>query len=456
MHMSVADAQPSVLFVDDDRSILQGLARRMRKEPFHMHTAGSADEALMLLSHSSIDLVVSDMNMPGMTGMEFLARIAKERPECIRIMLTGRPTLDVAMGAINSGQVYRFLTKPYDAGALAGIIRDALGNRARHESTNSHVARKVNDEPDDASSPLDTHFHSEATGLCKEEWFKEFFARLERPNHEIKIQQYIVKGVIGKGAMGVVLRAHDAGLARDVALKVLTPALANCPVAHERFAMEARYAAAIRHENVVTIFAVSSFHGLPFLVMEYVPGKSLQDRLQEGERPDIDEIIRIGRQIASGLAAAHDLRLIHRDIKPANILLDKTTQSVRITDFGLARALDCDSSLSQDGLLLGTPLFMSPEQVDGKPLTPATDLFSVGSLLYTLCTGTYPFQSKPITKLLRSIVEAEPTPIQSLNPKVPDWLARVIQHLMAKAPGDRISSAATLADLLRKENAMTE
>jgi serine/threonine protein kinase len=99
---------------------------------------------------------------------------------------------------------------------------------------------------------------------------------------------------------------------------------------------------------------------------------------------------------------------------------------------------------------------MSPEQVDGKPLTPATDLFSVGSLLYTLCTGAYPFQSKPITKLLRSIVEAEPTPIQSLNPKVPDWLARVIQHLMAKAPGDRISSAATLADLLRKENAMTE
>jgi serine/threonine-protein kinase len=249
--------------------------------------------------------------------------------------------------------------------------------------------------------------------------------------------------------MGIVFKAHDPGLARDVALKVLAPECADSLVAHQRFAQEARYAAAIRHEHVVTVFAVSEVGGIPFLVMEYVPGISLQERLDSHKKITVEEIIRIGRQIALGLAAAHDLRLIHRDIKPANILLEEGTQSVRITDFGLARALDGYTDISQKGLLLGTPLFMSPEQVDGKPLAPASDLFSLGSVLYLLCTGKHPFIATSLTKLLRAIAENTPPPIRSLNPDIPEWLAQLIQKLHAKHPQDRFLSAGKVADCLR-------
>ncbi len=436
---------PTVMFVDDDMALLQGLMRRLRKEPFELRTATSAEEALGILSRAPIDLVVSDMNMPGMTGMEFLARVAREHPDCIRIMLTGRPTLDVAMGAINSGEVYRFLTKPYDAGALAALIRDALKNRGARLRTNGR--RKPHAQ---AIAPGTHHVSpGEAADAPRAVLPKDFFARLVEPGCKMRIQQYEINGVIGRGSMGIVLRAHDSGLARDVALKVMAPEWADSPVAHQRFAQEARFAAAIRHEHVVTIFAVTQFSGLPFLVMEYVPGTSLQDRLHSGAAFAVDEITRIGRQIALGLAAAHDLRLIHRDIKPANILLEHATQSVRITDFGLARAIDCDLNLSQQGVLLGTPLFMSPEQIDGQPLTPATDLFSLGSILYTLCAGGYPFPPTSLSKLLRSIAEDSPAPLRSRNSLVPAWLASLIEQLMAKDPADRIRSAAELAERLR-------
>ena len=457
----------SVLFVDDDLSVLHGLVRRMRKEPFELRTATSGEEALGILARSSIDLIVSDMNMPGMSGMDFLAKVAKEYPDCVRIMLTGRPTLDVAMDAINNGEVYRFLTKPYDAGALAALIRKALEQRTELLETRSRRGRRDGPGSEAGATPendlarrdpenIHTHFSPCEEGRSfhnPSEPFsplsKDFFARLNEPGHRMRIRQYEVERLIGKGSMGIVLKAHDPGLARDVALKVLAPSCAESPVAHQRFAQEARYAAAIRHENVVTIFAVSDVGGIPFLVMEYVPGLSLQDRLDTREKFAVPEIIRIGRQIALGLAAAHELRLIHRDIKPANILLEHGTQCVRITDFGLARALDGDTNLSQKGLLLGTPLFMSPEQVNGEPLTPATDLFSLGSVLYTLCTGKRPFSSTSLTKLLRSIADDAPPPIQSLNRAIPEWLVEIIQKLQAKNPQDRFPSATAVAECLR-------
>src|SRR5260221_462117 len=195
--------------------------------------------------------------------------------------------------------------------------------------------------------------------------------------------------------------------------------------------------------------AVSDVVGIPFLVMEYVQGKSLQDRLDAAESIGLAESVRIGRQAALGLAAAHGLRLIHRDIKPANILLERGTGRVCITDFGLARAMDADSDLSQKGLLLGTPLYMSPEQVDGKPLTPASDLFSLGSVLYRLCAGRCPFPSDSLSRLLHAVAEETPVPIRALNPNVPDWLARLIEKLHAKKPDDRVASAAAVAELLR-------
>jgi eukaryotic-like serine/threonine-protein kinase len=274
----------------------------------------------------------------------------------------------------------------------------------------------------------------------------EFLEQIRELGPLARIHQYRIEKIVGHGSMGIVLKAYDPALDRHVALKVMAPELADSPVAHQRFALEARFAAAIRHENVVSIFAVSDVDGVPFLVMEYVDGTSLQDLLDLGKPFSLKQVSRFAVQMAEGLSAAHRLRLIHRDIKPANILLEAETERVRLTDFGLARTMDRDLNLSQKGLLMGTPLFMSPEQVDGKPLTCASDLFSLGSVLYVLCTGRLPFEYESLSALLHAVVTKEPVPVRQLNAQVPNWLAQTIERLHAKLPEDRFPSAAALAD----------
>ena len=183
--------------------------------------------------------------------------------------------------------------------------------------------------------------------------------------------------------------------------------------------------------------------------MEYVHGSSLGGLLHDGRTFSVSEVARIGRQTALGLAAAHDARLIHRDIKPENILLDHDTLHVRVADFGVARAIDENFHLSQPGLLVGTPSYMSPEQVDGKPLTAASDLFALGSVLYTLCTGQLPFQAATISGLLHAVARKNPTPIRTLNPNIPEGLVQIIEKLHAKNHMDRFPSAAVVAECLR-------
>ena len=206
------------------------------------------------------------------------------------------------------------------------------------------------------------------------------------PNNLGRIGGYEVTGVIGSGGMGVVLKAIDQSLDRVVAIKVLAPHLASNAAAQKRFAREAKAAAAVLHPNVIAIHGVSIDRKLPYLVMPYVPGQSLQRRLDESGALPTEEALRIAIQIASGLAAAHSQGLIHRDIKPANILLERDVERVAITDFGLARAVD-DASMTRSGMIAGTPQFMSPEQARGEPMDHRSDLFSLGSVLYSMCAG---------------------------------------------------------------------
>ncbi len=264
-----------------------------------------------------------------------------------------------------------------------------------------------------------------------------------------RILQYEVVEVIGRGAMGIVLKAFDPRLARTVAIKLLAPELLSSEAARQRFTHEARCAAALRHEHVVAIHTVDELDGVPFLVMEYVHGKSLAELLEQGRTFSIREIACIGRQTALGLAAAHEARLIHRDIKPDNILIEEDTMHVRLADFGLARALDGDFHISRPGILIGTPNYMSPEQVDGAVLGPASDLFSFASVLYTLCTGRLPFLAETMSGLLHAVAELEPTPIRYLNPEIPSDLARVIERLHAKKPSDRPATATMVAEWLQ-------
>jgi hypothetical protein len=248
--------------------------------------------------------------------------------------------------------------------------------------------------------------------------------------------------------MGVVLKAFDPTLERTVAIKVIAPELATSAASRRRFAREARAAAAISHDNVVAIHGVAeSPAGLPYLVMAYVPGRSLQERLDlDGPLP-VDAISRIGMQVAAGLASAHAQGLVHRDIKPSNILLEDGAERVKITDFGLARTVD-EAGLSQSGVIAGTPQYMSPEQARGEAVDTRADLFSLGSVLYAMATGHSPFRASTPLAVVRRVAEDRPVSVRKLKPEIPGWLASIIERLLAKNPNDRFQSASEVAELL--------
>jgi serine/threonine-protein kinase len=273
--------------------------------------------------------------------------------------------------------------------------------------------------------------------------------------HFGSIGGYEVVAPIGRGGMGVVLKAFDRALNRFVAIKVLAAEFAHNASARRRFAREAQAAAAVVHDHVVPIYAVDETGPNPYLVMAYIPGHSLQERIDETGPLDVREILRIGMQTATGLAAAHAQGLVHRDIKPANILLENGVERVRITDFGLARAMD-EASQTQSGVLAGTPQYMAPEQASGEAIDYRTDLFSLGSVLYAMCTGHSPFRAETTVAVLRRICDGSARPVREINADIPDWLAAIIDKLLSKRRGDRYASAEEVARLLAEHLAQLQ
>jgi eukaryotic-like serine/threonine-protein kinase len=277
----------------------------------------------------------------------------------------------------------------------------------------------------------------------------DFLDPSDDPQHLGRLDRFEVTAHLGRGGFGLVLKAHDPTLNRLVAIKVLAPYFASSGAARKRFAREAKAAATVVHPHVVPIHTVDSWKGLPYLVMSYIPGRALQERLDREGPLELKEILRIGMQTASGLAAAHAQGLVHRDVKPANILLEHDVGPVWLTDFGLARAAD-DASLTQSGVIAGTPQYMAPEQAQGSTVDHRADLFSLGSTLYAMSTGHAPFRADSAMAVLRRVCEDRPRPIQEINPDIPIWLAAIIDKLLAKAPSNRYQSAAEVADLLEK------
>jgi serine/threonine protein kinase len=278
---------------------------------------------------------------------------------------------------------------------------------------------------------------------------KPYLSPTDDPRMMGRVGPYEVMGVVGSGGNGVVLKGFDAALNRYVAIKLLSPRLADSGAARRRFSREAQAAAAVVHDNVMAIHAVAETQGLPYLVMPYVRGPSLEKRLRSGGQLGLEEVLRVGMQVAAGLAAAHAQGLVHRDIKPANILLEEGVERVKITDFGLARAAD-DASLTRSGVIAGTPQYMSPEQARGEPVDHRTDLFSLGCVLYATCTGRSPFRAETSYGVLRKICESAPRPIRELNSALPIWMVRIIERLLAKDLSHRYASAGDVATLLER------
>ncbi|MFM2094291.1 MAG: Serine/threonine-protein kinase PrkC, partial [Planctomycetota bacterium] len=318
------------------------------------------------------------------------------------------------------------------------IAADHLGYVEALLSDNNHGS------PDQPSSGS-----TESSEEADVRTLRSYVEKSARPDGFGTLGIYDIDEVFGHGAFGIVARATDTKLLRQVAVKVLRPEYATTSPPRQRFLREARTTAAIRHENVIGIYAVEE-SPLPYIVMEYVAGETLLQRLDRIGPLEVEEVLRIGHGIASGLAAAHAVKLIHRDIKPSNILIaDDPAMPVKITDFGLARTVD-DASMTSSGQIAGTPMYMSPEQARGEPLDHRGDLFSLGSVMYHMVTGRAPFRAANSVAVLKRVCEDTPRPINDVLPDVPDWLCAIINRLLEKKPQARFQSAQEVADLLAR------
>jgi hypothetical protein len=263
-----------------------------------------------------------------------------------------------------------------------------------------------------------------------------------------RLGPYRVLKVLGGGGMGVVFQAQDPRLQRFVALKVMKPTLAASDAARERFLREARAAAAIEHQNIVTIYQVDEDRGVAYLAMQLLNGETLEDRLQRQKTLPIQDVLRVGREVAEGLAAAHARGLMHRDIKPANIWLESESGRVKILDFGLARACG-EVHVTQQGAIVGTPAYMAPEQVEGRSCDQRCDLFSLGCVLYRACTGVPPFHGEDVIATLMAVATHVPRPPHELRPEVPETLSALVMRLLAKDPAQRPPTARAVVEGLQ-------
>jgi serine/threonine protein kinase len=264
------------------------------------------------------------------------------------------------------------------------------------------------------------------------------------------IGRYQIIAELGHGAMGSVYRAHDPTMDRTVAIKTILAAALTGPLAgeyRERFIREARAAGRLSHPGIVTVYDVNEQDGTPYLVMEFVAGRSLAAAMDAGERFSIDRIYELGQQVAEALGYAHRNGVVHRDVKPANILLAAPgpgeVERAKLADLGVAKLTA--TQITTTGQLLGTPAFMPPEQFTGVPIDGRADLFSLGVILYWLATGDKPFAGDTITAVSYKIVHSEPAPPRRINPAVPVALERIIMKCLEKDPATRYATGEVLA-----------
>jgi serine/threonine-protein kinase len=266
------------------------------------------------------------------------------------------------------------------------------------------------------------------------------------------IGRYEIESLAGEGATAVVYRARDPDIGRTVAIKVLKKEAAADQDYLSRFQREAQSAGTISHPNIVTIYDVGRVDDTPYITMEYLDEKSLKDLLASGRKFPLKAVLRIAIQLASALDFAHQRGVIHRDVKPANILLLKGGETVKLTDFGIARLQGGDHlQQTEVGMVMGTPQYMSPEQVAGNVVDGRSDLFSLGAILYELLTGTKAFDSDNVARLMLQIMEQNPAPISDLTPDVPVGMQRIVRKLLNKRPEQRYAKGAQLVKALERE-----
>lgn len=268
-----------------------------------------------------------------------------------------------------------------------------------------------------------------------------------------RLGTYRVRKLLGKGGMGMVFLAEDLSLCRPVALKVIKPTQQADGLAWPRFLREARAMAALKNDHVVTVYQVGQEGPTLYLAMELLEGQTLESWIQQQQQPKLADIVRLAREAALGLKAMHDRGLIHRDLKPSNLWVEAPSGRLKILDFGLVRdtsKTEWEPQLTGSGVLLGSPAFWSPEQARGKVADTRSDLFSLGCVLYRLCTKEYAFPGSNSLDQLAAVTADDPTPVRELNPSIPPALADLVMQLLAKDRAERPQTATEVASRLQQ------
>jgi DNA-binding response OmpR family regulator/tRNA A-37 threonylcarbamoyl transferase component Bud32 len=482
-----------LLVVDDDPDNREVLRRRLEREGYRAECAEDGERALEMVAREPFDLVLLDVMMPGKDGyevLEELKRSTKTRDIPV-IMISALDDMRSVVRCIEGG-AEDYLPKPFDpvllrarisaslekkrfrdqevdylrqvdrvveaaaaveageyrAGSLAGVAgrADSLGRLARVFDGMAEQVRAREDRLRDRIRDLRLEIDA---------------ARQEPPDEQqggddVKLsagerlaERYEIAEVIGYGAMGTVYRARDLDLDEDVAIKTLRSEFISNPESVERFKTEIRLARRISHPNVVRTHDFGESSGLYYLTMEYVEGLTLHDLIEKRGRLGVSAVLAIGTQLADSLVIAHEQGVVHRDIKPANLLLD-SEGALKVMDFGVARLAEGTTTLTQAGSIVGTPAYMSPEQLLGEDVDARCDLYSVGVVLYECLTGRLPLDARSTVSLIAKVLNVEPRPVMEVNDNVPEPLSELIVRLLVKEPESRVQSAVQLSEELSR------
>jgi eukaryotic-like serine/threonine-protein kinase len=416
-----------MLVVDDNAELRRGYRRMLQAGGHVVVEAENGREAAQLVSEEAFDVVVSDVQMPDMDGIELLRLIHEADPGLPVILMSGDPDLDSALKAVEYGAL-EYLTKPVRLEKFRASVSRALGLRRAQQGTKSAL--------DARSGFRERETPRDLTGV-------------------LLGGRYRVGALLGSGGMGSVYEATREDLARmPVAIKVLHPSTAAEPAILQRFQREAHTVAALDHPNIVRIIDFQMPEGEPpFLVMERLHGSSLGDALRSERRFSVEEVAFIALQTLAALEAAHRADVIHRDLKADNVFLTSVAgvaNIVKLLDFGVAKLAggSWNEKLTQTGMVVGTPAYMAPEQARGAEVDLRSDLYAVGCMMFEALTGRPPFVADNYHALLFQIQKAEHPSLGSLRPDVDATFAAVIDKALSRELDTRFQTARAMADVV--------
>ena len=434
------------LVADDDPGVRLIVRRFLEKRGFGVEVAGDGAEALDTLSFHSFDLIVSDVKMPGMSGIEFLQQARERGLTSPVVFLTASGSVPDAVAAMKVG-AFEFLEKPVKPERLMQVVDAAMKLRSAESGSTSSLSVDVVVGAPVPSSPPPLPRASRAPPSVSS---LPPGVSLP-PSVGGSIGRYEVLRSIGRGGMGEVFRCRDPVLGRVVAIKVLQPGPGEPDLAAEmqaRFRREAAAAGALSHPSIATVhdFGIDENLGCSYIVLELVDGRGLDAVLAERGRLPAGEAVAIGFQLADALGFAHDRGVVHRDVKPSNVLVQDDGLA-KLVDFGLAAVEGWE--VTSAGRVFGSPSYMAPERIRGTPGGPASDQFSLGVVLYETLAGANPFAAPTPEARLMRILNEDPRPVDTVVPDVPPALSAILRRMMDKAESRRYPSSQQVANDLR-------